>query len=219
MFFILFHQPPPACVSPLSSPVSPAHKSPFFFLVRLICMQIRLATQMRRAGRGAEGRVKVSGRWGRTGRRARGMGGQRRKGKERRRRCRQSVTSRFPNRRRDSRLADVQREHAGADAWMHPMTSRFCFVFCHFLSQRRTLSILPPHPPPAATPPSICICFLLRFTKTDKHLGRDLIIGSALPLCHLPPREAPIGSARLGFRWRVSGSRCCREEAGPAHFL
>lgn len=35
----------------------------------LICMQIRHATQMRRASRGVEGRVKVSRRWGRTGRR------------------------------------------------------------------------------------------------------------------------------------------------------
>lgn len=29
-------------------------------------------------------------------------------------------------------------------------------------------------------PPSICICFLFRFTKKDKHLGRDFIVGPFL---------------------------------------
>lgn len=38
---------------------------------------------MRHAGRGVEGRVKVSGRWGRTERRARGMGGRGRREKGR----------------------------------------------------------------------------------------------------------------------------------------
>lgn len=80
MFFIWFHQPPPACVSPLSSSVSPAHKSPFS-LAHMYANKAR--TQMRRAGRGVEGRVKVSGRWGRTGGTVRQMGGQRRREKGR----------------------------------------------------------------------------------------------------------------------------------------
>lgn len=78
VFFISFHQPPPACVSPLPSSVSPARKSPFSLW--LICMQIRGATQMRRAGRGEEGRVKVSGRWGEDRKKSQGNG---RKEKER----------------------------------------------------------------------------------------------------------------------------------------